>query len=301
MIEDEAKNVFAFISKTCLFNTDRILFLEELEKEFPNIRYLIPYLYSQNIAVTWDWKGKEVIKFRSDFEAKIHLSDVDHGIISLKSTQETLQLQLDKINESIVSYKQSAIKAGKEGNKPLAYSFIRRKKQLEQISDNRHSALETIVNILLSIQNSETDKDILEAFKLGNNSLTNVVKENGVNVEKVDDILIDMQQVFQDQQDIDMAIVEANEKLFDVDESDLLEELEKLNYEEEEPIKKETHPILIIEKQPITIEQPQRHPQQEEDRILEKELDDLVNSLPDLRITEGVEEERERKKVLINS
>jgi len=132
IIENEAKKIISEINEKYLFKTERILFIEDLEKDFPNISLLIPYLYSTNIAVSWEWKGRQVIKFRSESETKVQYSEIDNGIISLKTTQSILQLQIDRISEGILNYKKLATKAGKDGNKPLAYSYIRRKKTIRR-------------------------------------------------------------------------------------------------------------------------------------------------------------------------
>lgn len=279
IIENEAKKIISEINEKYLFKTERILFIEDLEKDFPNISLLIPYLYSTNIAVSWEWKGRQVIKFRSESETKVQYSEIDNGIISLKTTQSILQLQIDRISEGILNYKKLATKAGKDGNKPLAYSYIRRKKQLEDISNKRHSALETIQTILVSIQNADTDKEIFDALKLGNNSLTVAVKENGVDVDTVEDIMIDVQQALQDQQEIDMAIIENEKQINNIDDSELLEELERLTINEL-PKVPENSPI-----KPITVKIPITN---EED--IDKQMEELLNKLPNLNIEEPVKE-----------
>jgi len=113
--------------------------------------------------------------------------------------------------------------------------------------------------------------------------MTKAVRDNGVNIDAVDDIMSDMEEVFLEQQDIDMAIVDSNERLYpNVDEQELLEELEKLRLENEEPIITPVpKPITIVDK-PL--------PVSPHEKDLEDELDRLVDNLSQIQISKPEQE-----------
>jgi len=100
-----------------------------------------------------------------------------------------------------------------------------------------------------------------------------------VDVDTVEDIMIDVQQALQDQQEIDMAIIENEKQINNIDDSELLEELERLTINEL-PKVPENSPI-----KPITVKIPITN---EED--IDKQMEELLNKLPNLNIEEPVKE-----------
>jgi len=99
---------------------------------------------------------------------------------------------------------------------------------LSTILTKRISCIDTIVQILEKIEDTQTNKEMLDAFKIGTHTLNQTTKKFGLTVEAVDETFSELSDVLADQQEIDRAFLTGASQVLGPTEEDLEQELEKL-------------------------------------------------------------------------
>ncbi|KAF9334094.1 hypothetical protein BG006_002714 [Podila minutissima] len=216
-------------------------------------------------------------------KSRLSITAVDRGIIELRETCKRLDNQVQDIEERIAELTDKARTCVKKGQRSQAAFALRQKKVLEEVLNKRLKSLETVNSILLRIQSSETDAEILQSYKLGSNTLASVMATKGSdgkqvlsqhNVESTMDHLAD---VFADQQEVDQAMSIGADMLMEsstpsgMDEDELMAELDALADQKQiqsttQAPEQRSSPVLATKRttpplsSPIPTQQHQRQP-----------------------------------------
>jgi len=111
--------------------------------------------------------------------------------------------------------------------------YLKRRKRLQDILLKRLQSTDTIKEILERIDDAHTNKAILDAYRLGTNTLKETTKQSGLSAEAVDEVMVELDEAFANQREIDEALkVGPQEMVFD--EEELESELGKIMEEGEE-------------------------------------------------------------------
>jgi len=102
---------------------------------------------------------------------------------------------------------------------------LKRSKKLSSVLLKRHQSAETIKDILDKIDEAHTNKEILDAYRVGTSSIKDTTKRLGLNVEAIDEVMLDLAEVMADQREIDEAMKTGVETDQD---QELEEELQQL-------------------------------------------------------------------------
>ena len=190
----------------------------------------------------------------------------------------------------------------KKKNKPKAMMELKRKQRLQSVLDKRLSFIENIHQILHTIEQTQTDKEVpstlkhfflprpsptkalcrlvscdqmIDQFKLGVDTLKRVREESGVTVEAVDQVMDDLQDALLDQREIDDAISSGQEQLSSVDEAELEEELAQL-VATALPLPAAAVPVPAAAATPVRQQQPEAQQQQQSGQTEDAEVASLA-------------------------
>lgn len=164
------------------------------------------------------------------FGKKEQKVDAQTAITKLRDSEEMLEKKSKHLEAQIDKELQSAKQHGTK-NKRAALNALKRKKRLEAQLNQIDNTLTTIEFQRESLMNARSNAEILSTMKDAGKAMQGIHKE--VNIEKVEDVMDDIQE----QQDIAAEISAAISRPIDMpgidmDDDDLLAELEDLEQEE---------------------------------------------------------------------
>ncbi|KAI9455003.1 Snf7-domain-containing protein [Lactarius psammicola] len=127
-----------------------------------DLRVLLKFLERDRRAVVTE---REVIKFVGTGFGTSEVTAVDHGALELKSAVVSLTAQIDSISAKIDSHKAKAANAVRQQHKSLALSYLRSRKQLEDVLTQRLGSLEILQSTLLRVEAAAEDIRIVKVYE----------------------------------------------------------------------------------------------------------------------------------------
>jgi charged multivesicular body protein 7 len=185
------------------------------------------YLEHSNVLETRKLENMIVYKFKD--EPKDAINDTDIGRVHLRQSIRSLQSQVTELERKISACQENTKKCLVEKKKQMAMYHLKQKKALEAVVQKRLSSLETLELMLHKIQASKTDIEILEAYKVGSKTLSDILGQKELQIDNVEATMDQLQEVLQDQQDIENAM---HTNVVDADMEELEKELDMLVEEE---------------------------------------------------------------------
>uniref|UniRef100_A0A182QIJ9 Charged multivesicular body protein 7 n=1 Tax=Anopheles farauti TaxID=69004 RepID=A0A182QIJ9_9DIPT len=179
-------------------------------------------------AVTIDGAKIDLIKF-ADRNASTaeHITHIEKSVYELEETETQLMKDINLIEHKITQTMDQVREYIKDGRKQMAKTHLKKKNMLEKNMQNKISALETLQIIISKIHNCQTDKNVIEAYKLGTKSLKKVFEDAGITLDQVDETLAEMKEVLE-QNDEMAAMIGTVSNNGDMDELELEQELSDL-------------------------------------------------------------------------
>ncbi|KAJ7172286.1 hypothetical protein C8R46DRAFT_1216135 [Mycena filopes] len=120
-------------------------------------RILLRFLERDRRAVVVD---KDVIKFVESTSAVREITAVDRGILELKDAVRHLHAQVAEFRRKIDHYTREATAALQQKHKPVAMTYLRLRKQIDELLRKRLGSLETLEGTLLSVQTAAGDVEV---------------------------------------------------------------------------------------------------------------------------------------------
>jgi len=155
-------------------------------------------------------------------------ANINKTIQNIRSTQETLEKRGNHLEKQIEKLTQSARAKLKKKNKKGAMYDLKRKKLLEKELSGIENKKLTLETQTLALENAQMNESVFHAVKDGVKAIETVSKN--VNVDKVEDLMDNMQELQEDQEAINDAL---GQPVTDFDDDELLKELEDMTDEEE--------------------------------------------------------------------
>eukprot|EP00298_Acanthocystis_sp_HF-20_P028759 c7588_g1_i1.p1 GENE.c7588_g1_i1~~c7588_g1_i1.p1 ORF type:complete len:423 (-),score=155.63 c7588_g1_i1:38-1306(-) len=175
----------------------------------------------------------EVIKFSRQGEVPSPVSQTDLSIIHILATLQRLEQRNEKFTEQAEKMKYDAAKQLKLGNRERALSFLRHKKQITSRIDKHYHAIHQLESILLQIENSQSDREILAAMSSGSKALQNLLTDDKTGksiVETIDEVLDNVEESLSDAQAANDAMTSGMNAI----QPSTIEEDEEINRQFEE-------------------------------------------------------------------
>lgn len=175
---------------------------------------------------------------------KVTVNQADRGVLRTKAALENMEQLSFHLETAIATEKEAATQAAKLGNKPEALSRLRKKKVLEAKLTGAKSAATKLADVLMAVDEAESNKEAVLALETGMSSLR-LATENGVTVDRVDAVAADYKELMAGQEDARLALEQLGQDTAG-DDALLEEELEGL-LSQEEP----QRPAEILAKPPV--------------------------------------------------
>ncbi|KAI8890012.1 hypothetical protein K501DRAFT_237672 [Backusella circina FSU 941] len=170
------------------------------------------------------------IKFpdRASAQKQVELTENDKAVIGLKTTRVALLGRIDELQRKSDEFLEMARTHYKQQHKPQAAYMLKKRKQIESILEQKLKTVETIETILLKLETSQNDIQVVQAFNLGADALRGLMKH--VNANTVDETMNKVMDAIEDQKDVESAVTAGSEQvasaIFDTEQYND-EELEK--------------------------------------------------------------------------
>ncbi|GAA5805255.1 Snf7-domain-containing protein [Helicostylum pulchrum] len=195
---------------------------------------ILHYLHSQHgVALADNVKGYGsdylVIKFPSREGQVATITQHDKSVVSIRTTCQALSRQVDELQHKSEELHKQSLEEKKLGHTAKALYCLKRKKNLQHILERRLKSVETMDNILLKIQTSKDDIQVVQAFNMGADALKDILGKDGLTIESVDEAMEKIQNVLQDQKEIEEAM---RMDLGEFDDQDIEQELAQLIQQE---------------------------------------------------------------------
>ncbi|KFM63770.1 Charged multivesicular body protein 7, partial [Stegodyphus mimosarum] len=216
---------------------DDIMFLSNFEEECKNIctgtnfQLAVIQLQKDKNASVFEECGKKVIRFRRMKDEQVqNLSAVARGVLNLRATRNSLLEEIDKLEQDILGCTVEVKHLMKTGCKTKAMVALKRKKRLESLLNKKTAALDNIEQFLCQLQNSGSEKKVLDAYQAGLQAMKAVGQK--LNLDAIDEAMDEIGQVLDECAEVQKTL----SKPVTPDDEDLQEfenELEELLADEE--------------------------------------------------------------------
>ncbi|OUM61049.1 hypothetical protein PIROE2DRAFT_62755 [Piromyces sp. E2] len=158
----------------------------------------------------------------------------------VKNQIEIISKQVEQDETKKESIQNKVIECIKNKQKVQALYLLKEKKMVQQFIEKKMSSYNTLQNILLKIQSCESDNDILNAMKLGSDTLKQYIEEKDLSVDRIDDVFSYIEDTLMDFDEIESTI-KQNQSVVNNNDEEFEEEFDKLLKEETE--KNNTKPV----------------------------------------------------------
>lgn len=213
--------------------TDNVVFLETLEEQCKdictgmNLQMALTQLQKDNEVLLLQVNGQQIVKFRAKEEAAVSaLSELDKGILRLQKAKDSIQKEIDNADYEIDRCSQDAKHFVKDGCKTKAMLCLKRKKRLEKVLQKKMATLDNIENLLGQLQDSTSEKMVLQAYNAGVLAMKCAVK-GGLDLDNVDTTMADVEEMLETANEIQDTVSKPIGIAAEQD-SALEEELEEL-------------------------------------------------------------------------
>ncbi|THH17529.1 hypothetical protein EW146_g3303 [Bondarzewia mesenterica] len=205
--------------------------LEEVTLSDTDLRVLIKFLERDKRVVIVD---KEVIKFvEADTSRSSEVSPVDRGVLELKTAVSSLDAQVENIQNKIDACTDKVTAALRQKRKEVALSYIRSRKQLENLLRQRLGSLETLHSTLIRVEAAAGDIEIMKSYESSTATLRTLLAHPSLQRESMDKTFDALAAATADARDVDDSIriggeIARTEAGVEVGDEELEEELARL-------------------------------------------------------------------------
>lgn len=214
--------------------TDNVIFLEALEEQCKDIctgmslQMALIQMQKDSEALLIEVNGMQVVKFRAKDEAAVSpLSEIDHGILRLQKARDSVQKEVDKADYEIDRCIQDAKHFLKVGCKTKAMMCLKRKKRVDKLLQKKVATLDNIEHLLCQLQESTSEKMVLQAYNAGVLAMKSAVK-GGLDLDNIDTTMADVEEMLETAHEIQDAVSKPVGPVAEQDMSAFEEELEEL-------------------------------------------------------------------------
>ena len=150
------------------------------------------------------------------------IQENDRAVAELKITRDKLRAYQKKLESNINNLKQAINECIHQKKRDQAMLALRKQKFLEKNLSGTHGQLLNIDSLIMNVENSQIQQQVVKALQQGNNILKQINKE--LTVEDVDKLMAETEEAIEYQHQIGLAL--SNQGIQEDD--DLLEQLDKL-------------------------------------------------------------------------
>ncbi|KAF7294787.1 hypothetical protein MIND_01016400 [Mycena indigotica] len=201
------------------------------------VKILLKFLQRDRGAVVVDG---DVIKFVDTKTSLREITAIDRGMLELKEAVDHLKAKVASIQQEIDKCTQRAAEELQRKHKSMALSYLRSRKQLEDLLQKRLGSLATLEATQMSVQTAAGDVEILKSYEASTSTLRSILAHQSLQRDSIDKTMDALAEANADAREVDEAIRIGGDIALGIDsnpafdEDDLEEELKRLAKEDEE-------------------------------------------------------------------
>lgn len=177
--------------------------------------------------------GKVLCKFGAPNAKVSAVTELERSIYTLEETEKSLDKIIDDLEKEINTTTAAIKQCLKDGRKQAAKNHLKKRHALEKNLEKRMSVLESVQVMLSRIHDTQKDKNVLSAYKVGTDALKNALAGSGITLDSVDETIEQMREAIDVHDDIQTTLATPARDIL-IDDADLEKELEDLLSEEPE-------------------------------------------------------------------
>ncbi|KAF8163455.1 Snf7-domain-containing protein [Crassisporium funariophilum] len=168
-------------------------------------KVLLKYLQRDRGVVAVD---KDVIKFIDKYaSAEQHeITAVDRGILELKSAIRNLRVQVESLQSKMDECTKKASAALQQKRKPVALSYLRSRKHLEDILSKRLGSLSTLESTFATVETAAGDVAIMKTYESSTETLRAILAHPSLQRSHIDETMEALAEANADAREIDDAV-----------------------------------------------------------------------------------------------
>ncbi|KAH8255950.1 hypothetical protein KR026_003005 [Drosophila bipectinata] len=209
-------------SQQIRIHSDRDLYVSLLSL---NVRHIVGLEFKTEKGI----RQIHLVKIPKKQGDDLNISQEDHAVHNLQNTQSQLLKQLESLEEDIKVNDDKARQYLKENKRQMAKTYLRKRHLLEKNHERRSVALHNIESLLSSVDEAQNSGVVLDAYKIGSNTLKKVLSESGLKYDNVDEVLADVRDTLDQHREVqDVMSNSVVESAVSLDEDQLENELREL-------------------------------------------------------------------------
>ncbi|WRT64481.1 uncharacterized protein IL334_001413 [Kwoniella shivajii] len=201
-----------------------------------DIEVLVRWLHRDTGVVVTDGTVIKVLD-TNQIPSDHPVTEADRGVISIIIAQRKVEKQISGLEKQILESHEKAKKHLANNQKNTALSYLRSKKQLEDLLAKRVASSEQLGSVIRSIDQAKGDVEIMAAYETSTSTLESVLSNPSLSPDRIAATTDALAEAMADQEEIDQAVRIGGElamggKRVEVDEDELAAELADLVEEE---------------------------------------------------------------------
>ncbi|XP_076469949.1 charged multivesicular body protein 7-like [Babylonia areolata] len=179
------------------------------------------------VLTTRDKEGNMIVKVCGQCEDKVQpVQEIELNIMRIQRVMKGLEKQMEALSGQVDVHTAQARALVKEGKKTLALHQLRKRRTLQRQIDRKSSCFDTLHDIIHRIEDSSSNDMVVKAYESGLSAIKQLTGDMTMN--KVDKVLDDLQEVFEEQEEINQSIAGVSLPGSEVSADDLEQELDNL-------------------------------------------------------------------------
>lgn len=234
-----------------------------------DIRLLCTYLERDAKALV---RQDDTIKWIHHTTFTPTIGEQEHGIMELKRAQKQLSQQIDTL-ESRLDNARASLQRAVQTKQPesVALSYLRTKKQMEELLTKRVGALQTVQQLLVKLEQAVGDAAIMQTYETSAKTLRAILSDPALQQDRVEKTMDALSDALAMQDDVQTAMTTAAPPT-DIDEDELAAELEALTIEKQQEQEQAQEQAQAQEPAATTLPSAPQHTPASATRVSHKEL-----------------------------
>ncbi|KAJ7510064.1 Snf7-domain-containing protein [Mycena galericulata] len=165
-------------------------------------KILLRFLQRDRRAVIVD---EDVIKF-VDPDNVSRITAVDRGILELQEAVRHLHMQVAELQRKMDECKKKASAALQQQHKSVALTYLRSRKQFEDLLRKRAGSLQTLEGTLISVETAAGDVEIMKSYQSSTATLRSILSHPSLQRESIEKTMDAMAEANADAKEVDQSI-----------------------------------------------------------------------------------------------
>lgn len=225
---DALHNLFEKSYDIVLNKDDILCRVEKIHLSVSGADLAMHQLFCQNqLWIETGDDGKILCKFAAPNSKVCPITQLERSIYTLEEQEKSLEKIIDEIEKEINATTDVIKQCLKDGRKQAAKNHLKKRHAFEKNLEKRMSVLESVQAMLCRIHDTQKDKDVLSAYKIGTDALKTALAGSGITLDSVDETIEQMRDAIEVHDEIQSGLALPVRDI-PVDDDDLEKELNEL-------------------------------------------------------------------------